>query len=110
MILDASSDGVLVRDIQYLSDLDKGSLLQSIIVFRPLVSEDTIALFIEDAKSHIGKPYDFYFDMNDEESLYCSELIVNALSVAGIHVSYTSEKFWRVIVSPEDILNYILEE
>ena len=79
------------------------------IVFRPLVSEDTITLFIENAKSHIGKPYDFYFDMDDESSFYCSEFIANALLTIGIQVSYTSERFRKVVISPEDMVNYILE-
>lgn len=41
-----------------------------------LTSEETSA-FISSAKSHMGKPYDAHYDM-DDETIYCSELIWKA--------------------------------
>lgn len=74
-VLDASSEGVSIRDIDQLSNLSSYSFLKSLLAFRINTEKEHIQIFVDLAKQQIGKKYNFDFDTNDTSSFYCSQLI-----------------------------------
>lgn len=52
-----------------------------VAVMRLNVINDKLAYkIIEAAKTFLGLPYDFYFDVESEKSMYCSELIYHSIN------------------------------
>lgn len=106
-ILDASSEWVLIRDIDQLSNISSYSFLKSLLAFRINTREENIQTFVDVAKQQIGKEYNFDFDTDDTASFYCSQLIKYGLEAIGFYLP-TSETFLREITSPDDAANYML--
>lgn len=108
-IIDATSKWVAIWEIKDIDNLSRGSLLKWIIAFRPNLSDEEIENMISFAKDQVGKPYDFDYDKSDKSAYYCSEFVADGLSVVWIDITYDSESIWKRVVSPEDMVNYIME-
>ena len=61
-ILDATSKWITIWVLQDLDNLSRGSLLKSIIVFRPNLTKELKEKFIQFALNQIGKAYDFDYN------------------------------------------------
>ena len=109
-IIDATSKWVTQWELKDLDNLSRGSLLKSIIAFRPNLTEEQKEIFISFAFEQEGKPYDFDYNKEDKDAYYCSELVADWLKEAWIDVTYQSKSIWKMVVSPEDMVNYILNE
>jgi hypothetical protein len=109
-IIDATSKWVTQWELKDLDNLSRGSLLKSIIAFRPNLTEEQKEIFINYAFEQEGKPYDFDYNKEDKDAYYCSELVADWLKEAWIDVTYQSKSIWKMVVSPEDMVNYILNE
>lgn len=79
-IVHSTSHGVNVSDFRELiQDYD------AIMVLRlKKMHEDKMDKAIEYALSQVGKPYDFDFKYNNDDSFYCSQLVCYAFLHAGI--------------------------
>lgn len=109
-IIDATSKWVTQWELKDLDNLSRGSLLKSIIAFRPNLTEEQKEIFINFAFEQEWKPYDFDYNKEDKDAYYCSELVADWLKEAWIDVTYQSKSIWKMVVSPEDMVNYILNE
>lgn len=107
LIIDSTEEGVLVRDLYDVSDMNYESHVNSIIAFR-VNHQENIDEIINYAISGIGKEYDYDLIL-DEDSLYCSELVYFSLLNSKINVTEKSDSFSREIILPNDIVNYIVE-
>lgn len=108
-IIDATAKWVSTWLLVDVDNLSRWSLLRSIIAFRPNLTVEQIENMISFTYDKIWKPYDFDYDKEDKDAYYCSELIKDSLSWVWINISYESESVWKMVVSPEDMVNYISE-
>ncbi|MFW6020073.1 MAG: YiiX/YebB-like N1pC/P60 family cysteine hydrolase [Bacteroidales bacterium] len=107
LIVDSNADGVNVREMKDLSNLNDISLLNGFISFHINASKETQQEFVGTALSQVGKEYDFDLRTEDKSAIYCSELLVMSLESIGINVSNFSETIGRKIISPDNLVNYI---
>jgi len=108
-IIDATSKWVTVWELKDLDNLSRGSLLKQIIAFRPNLTDEQKEEFIQFAFDQLGKPYDFDYNKEDKDAYYCSELVADWLASVWLDISYESKSIWKMVVSPEDAVNYIKE-
>ena len=109
-LVDATSKWVTTWVLQDIDNLSRGSLLKSIIAFRPVLTDEQKETFTQFAFNQLWKPYDFDYNKEDKDAYYCSELVADWLKEAWIDVTYQSKSIWKMVVSPEDMVNYILNE
>jgi len=109
-LVDATSKWVTTWVLQDIDNLSRGSLLKSIIAFRPVLTDEQKETFTQFAFNQLWKPYDFDYNKEDKDAYYCSELVADWLKEAWIDVTYQSKSVWKMVVSPEDMVNYILNE
>ncbi len=109
LILDSHGGGVEIRDIRGLSCLDRVSVLSGLIAFEVKLDTEKRERFFQYAFSQLGNPYDFDFRTDDTSRIYCSQLLMNALARGGIHINVVSRSFGRNLTSPDDLVNYFLD-
>lgn len=109
LILDSHAGGVEIRDIRGLSSLDRVSVLSGLIAFEADLDAAQWERFFQYAFNQLGKPYDFDFRTDDTSRLYCSQLLMNALGRSDIHIHAVSRSFGRTLTSPDDLVNYFLD-
>lgn len=109
LIIDSSSDGVRVRKINELSNLSESSYLKSVSAFRINQSEEKILSFLYKSKRQLGKDYDYDLISEDEQQLYCSELIYHSLKEIDINIKGDSSLLAREIISPNDMVRYMIK-
>lgn len=76
-VVESMKDGVLVRDIASPLASD------SFVVIRPRLSADDVLVATQKAMRHVGKPYDFNFDLRRSDRLVCTEVVYRALEGVG---------------------------
>ena len=108
-IIDATSKWVTVWKLQDLDNLSRGSLLKQIIAFRPNLTDEQKEEFVQFAFNQLGKPYDFDYNKEDKDAYYCSELVADGLASVWLDITYESKSVWKMVVSPEDAVNYVKE-
>lgn len=110
LILDGSEDGVLVRNLDKLSNVEEYSYLKSVVAFKVKLSMENREKYLEYALEQIGKEYDYDMDTEDKNSLYCSELLFHSLNEVGVSVDNITNMLARSAVSPTDLVNYFSED
>lgn len=90
-ITHAESEGVSTQDL-----LDVFSHYDEMVVVRPWKTKEQQEAIVKKALEQNGKEYDFVFDSDSDESLYCTELGVVCLKAAGIEVPETIMKMTKV--------------
>ena len=108
-IIDATSKWVTTWELQDLDNLSRGSLLRQIIAFRPHLDDEQKEEFIQFAFNQLWKPYDFDYNKEDKDAYYCSELVADGLASVWLDITYESKSVWKMVVSPEDAVNYVKE-
>lgn len=78
VVLEANFRGVVATPLTKYLDRCKGRYA----VVRLQMNNQIIRSVVRRARSHLGKPYDYTFRLNEVETLYCSELIFDALKWA----------------------------
>ncbi len=78
-VLEAMKDGVRIRSVNSPFNSD------SVVVVRPMLDPQNVALAVAQALMHEGKPYDFDFDFCASHRLVCTEVIYRAYEgIAGV--------------------------
>jgi uncharacterized protein YycO len=95
---DPSGKGVIISDLnEYL----EGRILLEIIR-PPYKTEDDRKAAVQYLHSQLGKPYDSKFSMKDDDSLYCAEIVYNALQACPNKIDVPLKKFLgRPAVAPD---------
>lgn len=90
-ITHAESEGVITQDL-----LDVFHYYDEMVVIRPWETKGQQDKIVRTALSFNGRPYDFLFDAERDESLYCTEVGAACLRVAGIELPETIMKMTKV--------------
>lgn len=109
LIYDSSVDGVSIRHISSLSNLQDQSMMTGMVAFRIQREKDTIKEFISHAFSHMGKPYDYDLHTGNTLALYCSELLYESLKHIGVILPVNERLFGREVITPNGMVHYIMQ-
>jgi len=111
LMIDASfRQDVAIRCISKMANLQEQSTLRSLVCIEPKLSRQDNLGYINNAVKELGKKYDLSFDNSNDQELYCTEFIANALSPYGIHLQKQSKVLNRKISLPVDMVANILED
>lgn len=98
-VVESKKDGVKLRALEETLSVD------SFLVMRSDLNENSITEGIKKAKTHIGKRYDFLFDFTKANRLACTELVYRSFhSIDGIHFKL-EERSGRKCMSAEDLID-----
>lgn len=92
--------GVTMNTFEHFMDVD------DLLVIRPRHEGDIPELILRTLR-HVGKPYDFNFDVETDRAIVCSEL---AYSVYKEHEWPTSRSMGRFTISPDHVAWRALED
>lgn len=107
-VLDSTDDGVQVHPMKKLSNMMEISYLTNFASFSFNQSAPEKALFIEGALRYLGREYDYDWITEDDESIFCSELLYHALNTVGINIKDRTKTVSRDIFTPDNLFAYLL--
>lgn len=110
LIIDSSSHGVAIREYQELSNLKNVSFLIALTSFKINRPKKDITTFLTYAIRQEGKSYDYDMITDNDTTLYCSELIYEALKQIEIELSIKQEMYGRAIILPSDAVKYMVKK
>ncbi len=109
LVIDSSSDGVQIREIKELSNISESSYLKSFVAFRINKDKEQIINFLNKSKNQIGKEYDYDLITENDQELYCSELIYHSLEEIGFKIN-KEKSYAREMVSPDNLVDYMIKD
>jgi uncharacterized protein YycO len=95
LVVEALRSGVEMNSLQHFLNIDSVGVLR-----KPAQSREDRAHTVVQALRQVGKPYDFNFDVESKERVYCSKLVY--LSVSGINWP-TGRSLGRTTFTPDDV-------
>ena len=97
-VLEAMKDGVRIRSLSSPFGAD------SVVVLRPRLDAQEIAVALSKGLAHEGKPYDFNFDFTRSDRLVCTEVVYRAYEGVGrIHLELT-RRAGRLTLAGSDLI------
>lgn len=82
LIIEAVGEGVTVSPIDHFANADYFSAI------RPEIDKEALFRVILAAFDNYGKPYDFLFDFQNDDSFFCSEFVYKSFLKAGRGVHF----------------------
>lgn len=95
LVVEALRSGVEMNSLEHFLNVDSIGILR-----KPELAREHRARIIIRALRQVGKPYDFNFDVESKERVYCSKLVY--LSYGGIEWS-TGKSLGRTTFTPDDV-------
>ncbi len=108
-VLDSSAEGVRVRSIKELSNMMNVSYLTNFASFSFNDSPKHKAEFILGAMNYLGREYDYDWITEDDESIFCSELLYHSFRMVGINIKQRTKTVSRDIFTPDNLFVYLLK-
>lgn len=102
LIIESTFDGVQVSPLNTIKPSE------AFLAIRPELWKKTLKAGIELLTDHLGKSYDFDFDTEDDEALYCSELLYPTFVKWGYSPTRENELL-RSVISPDAMLQSLLK-
>lgn len=101
-VLEAMKDGVLLRTRRSPLQAD------SLVVLRPRLPAEGVALALARGLFHEGKPYDFDFDFTRSDRLVCTEVVYRSYEGIGGLQFELKRRAGRLTLSADDLLQMAL--
>lgn len=101
LIIEARFDGVKIKPLSELPDTE------SLTVLRLTLPKKKIKTWLELLTWSLWKAYDFDFNTQNDESLYCSELFLEVLKERGF-TPLVDEGILRDVISPSELIRALL--
>jgi uncharacterized protein YycO/GNAT superfamily N-acetyltransferase len=95
LVVEALRSGVEMNTIEHFMNVDSIGIMR-----KPAASREERARIVIQALRQVGKPYDFNFDVESKERVYCSKLVY--LSYSGMNWS-TKKSIGRTTFTPDDV-------
>jgi hypothetical protein len=102
-VLEALKDGVRLRPLTETLAVD------TFVILRPNLEQESISRAIERAIMHEGKMYNFDFDFFNSDRIVCTEVIFRAYDGLEDLKFPLRERAGRKTFSAEDLLDYAIE-
>jgi hypothetical protein len=97
-IIEAVSSGVRIVSLEKCLDADH------VLVLRPNLSVAETQAALEEARRHLGKPYDFDFDFNLSSRLVCTGLVFRSFHGRGPVAFQLRERLGRHTLTGDDLV------
>jgi hypothetical protein len=111
LIFDSSYDqGVSVRSISELADLNNVSTLRELLLFEFTYNKEAWSQSIQNNLSNVGKEYDYCFVLNSDDALYCAELLHKVMPLEKNYFTPSAKIAGRPLLLPSDLVDAILEK
>lgn len=107
-VLDSYSDGVNVRPLKELSNMTEVSYLTHFASFSFNETQEKQSLFIEKGLEYLGREYDYDWITEDDETIFCSELLYHTLQAVGINIKDRTTTVSRIIFTPDNLFQHLL--
>ena len=107
-VLDSYSDGVSVRPLKELSNLTNISYLTHFASFSFNDTKEQRALLIGKGPEYLGRDYDYDWITEDDETIFCSELLYHTLKAVGIDIKDRTTTVSRIIFTPDNLFQHLL--
>jgi len=101
-VLEALKDGVWLRS------LNATLVVDAVVVVRPMLSREGVAVALARGLSHEGKPYDFDFDFTRSDRMVCSEVVYRSYEGIGNIGFELTPRAGRLTLAAEDLLRMAL--
>ncbi len=108
-ILDSEANGVGVHHFKNMSNMNEDSYLTNFVIVSMNTSPELSESFIMNALNYLGREYDYDWLTEDDSSIYCSELLYHSLKSIGMEIKKRSTTLSRVVITPDDLFNYLIE-
>ena len=95
LVVEALRSGVEMNSLEHFLNIDSIGVLR-----KPDLSREARARTIVQALRQVGKPYDFNFDVESKERVYCSKLVY--LCYSGVEWP-TQKSLGRTTFTPDDV-------
>jgi len=111
LIFDSSyTYGVAIHSIKELADLSHMSTLRSLLLFECRLDKEEWSQHLLSGKEHLGKDYDYFFVLDNEDALYCSEFLYYMLPVEKGRVVPSRKILGRKFLLPSDLVRSMEEQ
>ncbi len=101
-IIEALREGVVINSMKHFLNIDDLAVIRD-----KGLKDDARREIILNTFRQLGKAYDFNFDANSCDKVYCSKLVYMAYGDVAWPTSRTLDRF---VVNPDDIASYILKD
>ncbi len=95
LVVEALRSGVEMNSLEHFFNIDSFGALR-----KPGIDREARARTVIQALRQVGKPYDFNFDVESKERVYCSKLVY--LSYSGVEWP-TKRSLGRTTFTPDDV-------
>lgn len=99
-IIEALREGVVINSMKHFLNIDDLAVIRYVNI-----TDDERKNIILNAFRQLGKEYDFNFDANSCDKVYCSKLVYLAYGEVPWPTSRTLDRF---VVNPDDIASYVV--
>jgi len=106
-VLDSEAEGVRVHPFRDMSNLREESYLTNFAAFNISFSGELKQLYLEEALKFLGREYDYDWLTEEDNTIYCSELIYHTLKVVGMDIKKRTETLSRIVITPDDLFGFI---
>ncbi len=106
-VLDSEADGVRVHPFIDMSNLKEKSYLTNFTAFSINTTKELKLQFLEDALKYLEREYDYDWLTEDDNTLYCSELIYHSLKTIGVEIKKRTETLSRIVITPDDLFEFM---
>lgn len=107
-VLDSRAEGVSVHPIIDLSNMRENSYLTGFAALSPAMPLVDLEDFIMEALRYLDREYDFDWLTDDDESIFCSELLYIALKRVGVDIPQRTSTFSREVITPDNLFDSLL--
>ncbi len=111
LIFDSSySYGVAIHSMKEIADLDEISTLRSLLLMECNFGKEEWSQFLLSGEKHLGKDYDYFFVLENDDALYCSEFLYTMLPLDRSKVKPSRKILGREFLLPSDLVHSIKEQ
>lgn len=111
LIFDSSYErGVAIHSITEMAELNGNSTLRTLLFFEYSMSKEEWSQVLLSGMTHLGKDYDYCFVLDNEDAIYCSELLYNMLHGQRNRFIPSKKILGREFLLPSDLVQSIYDQ
>ena len=108
LIFDSSYEyGVAIHSIRELAGLSDISSLRTMLLFEYKLSKDLWSQQVLSGVKHLGKEYDYFFVLDNDDALYCSEFLYYMLPLERSKFIPSKKILGREFLLPSDLVQAV---
>jgi len=109
LIFDSSYGyGVAIHSIKELAELSENSTLRSLLLYECSLDKQEWSEHLLRGKVHLGKEYDYFFVLENEDALYCSEFLYYMLPMDRSKPVPSRKILGRDFLLPSDLVRSLV--